>query len=123
MPNLYVVPETTVGNESQPDAGIRAEDTDGPPASVFDERFGISLGRRTYYINLRIGAEQRSAPRLEAEGQVPLSAPAIAYSVIGSALLMFLGVLSILYLLKSGMGINLSSEESFLHPLYSLFDG
>ena len=87
---------------------------------IFDERFGMSLFGRTYYINLRIGAELRASERRAAEGQVRVSGLAFFYCVICSGAIMLFGTLSLLYLLKSGMGIDLSASPSLLHPLYDL---
>ena len=92
-----------------------------PP--YFDERFGISLFGRSYYINLRIGAELRSKERRKVDGQVRISGVAFFYCLICTAAIMLFGTLCILYLLKSGAGINLSDGQSILHPLYAIATG
>lgn len=90
---------------------------------VFDKQFGIRLGGRSYYINLRIGSELRTPRRVEAEGQVPVSGVALVYCVLVSAAIMLFGMLCMLYLLKSGMGIDLWDADSPLHPLFEMFAG
>jgi len=72
---------------------------------MFDEGFGFCMGRRKYYVNVRV------------------SGIAFLYLVICSGAIMLFGTLCLLYLLKSGMGINLSAEDSVLHPLLEMVHG
>lgn len=110
-----------VNTPSTPDPG--GNDGDGEvPASAFDERFGISLFGRTYYINVRIGSELRAPERLAAEGQVRVSGVAFLYCLVCSAAIMLFGTLALVYLMKSGMGINFTDGHSFLHPLFEAFN-
>lgn len=94
-----------------------------PAKAAFDENFGISLFGRTYYINIRIGSEHRSQIRRLSDGQIRVSGIAFLYTVICSAAIMLFGTLCLIYLLKSGLGINLASEPSALHPLYAIMSG
>jgi len=94
-----------------------------PAAALFNEQFSLSLWRRRYYINLRIGAELRADERRLAEGQVRVSGIAFFYCVICSAAIMLFGTICLIYLLKSAMGINLFDDQSFLHPLFESFGG
>jgi hypothetical protein len=98
-----------------------ATDADNGPA--FNEQFGIRIGRTTYYINLRIGTESRAPERLAQEGQVRVNGLAFLYCVICSGAIMLFGTLCIIYLMKSGMGINLSDGNSVLHPIYEMAGG
>ena len=95
---------------------------DNQPA-IFDEQFGIRLGGRSYYINLRIGSELRAGRRLAAEGQVRVSGVAFLYCVICSGAIMMFGTLCLLYLLKSGLGLDFSDHDSILHPLFEMMIG
>jgi hypothetical protein len=93
--------------------------SDDVSAALFDERFG----QRTYYINIRIGSELRSTERLASEGQVRVSGAAFFYCLICSGAIMLFGTLCILYLLKSGLGGELSDGYSVLHPLFAMAGG
>lgn len=95
---------------------------DNQPA-IFDEQFGIRLGGRSYYINLRIGSELRAGRRLAAEGQVRVSGVAFLYCVICSGAIMMFCTLCLLYLLKSGLGLDFSDHDSILHPLFEMMIG
>lgn len=86
---------------------------------LFDEQFGIRFGLRRYYVNVRIGSELRAKERVKLEGQVRVSGVAFMYCVICSGAIMLFGTLCLLYLMKSGMGINLTDGDSLLHPLFA----
>ena len=87
---------------------------------TFDEQFGIRFGLKRYYINLRVGTEQRSNTRVQSEGQVSVSGIPVLYCVFGGGFMMLFGALCMLYLLKSGTGIDLSDGHSIFHPLFAL---
>ena len=138
MRRLYVVPnepghcdETVEGQSLETsNAATHHTEPDGtePPtggtaAAVFDERFNLGFRGRTYYINLRIGAELRGKERRAAEGQVRVSGFAFFYCLICSGAIMLFGTLCLIYLLKSAMGINLFEGDSFLHPLFDAIGG
>ncbi len=91
-------------------------------APVFSEGFGICLGGRKFYLNVRVGVESRSRERLAQEGQVRVSGVAFLYLLVCSGAIMLFGTLCMLYMVKSGLGIDLSMGESVLHPLYELID-
>ena len=118
MAEFHIVPR-----RSEP--AMRADALEGTdnPLPMFDEGFGFCMGRRKYYVNVRVGAELRSSDRLAEEGQVRVSGIAFLYLVICSGAIMLFGTLCLLYLLKSGMGINLSAEDSVLHPLLEMVHG
>ena len=99
------------------------EGTPGANSTALDEFFTISLFGRTYYLRVCIGTEQRSQQRLAAEGHVRVSGLAFIYCVICTGAIMLFGTLCLVYLLKSGMGINLSDAQSVFHPLYELVVG
>ena len=87
---------------------------------MFSEGFGIYLGARKFYLNVRVGVETRSSERLAQEGQVRVSGVAFLYLVICSGAIMLFGTLCLLYLLKSALGIDLTPGHSVLHPLMEL---
>jgi hypothetical protein len=118
MAQLQLLPEP-ISSPGHDEQMVPSADMNVP---LFDERFGLRLGRRTFYINVRIGTELRAKERLDADGHVHLSTIAFLYCVVCSGALMLFGSLCILYLLKSGLGINLSDGQSLLHPLYALFE-
>jgi hypothetical protein len=111
--------ELVTGSPRRPEATDAQPPADAPTA-VFDERFGMRLGQRSYYVNVRIGCEQRSCERRAREGQVRVSGVAFFYCVVCSGAIMLFGTLCILYLIKSGLGIDLSDGHSVLHPLFEL---
>lgn len=114
-------PQTLDLARSAQDSALQEGDDYQPP--MFDEQFGIRLGGRSYYINLRIGTEMRTRRRRVAEGQVRVSGVAFLYCVICSGAIMLFGTLCLLYLLKSGMGLNIWDEDSVLHPFFELMIG
>ncbi len=77
------------------------------------------------YLAVFAGPERRHRNRLAAEGQTAL--PRQAGLLIGLVGLLvtyaLFGAIAFAYLLKSALGIDLSDEASFLHPLYELFFG
>ncbi|MFT5509891.1 MAG: hypothetical protein ACI89J_002982 [Hyphomicrobiaceae bacterium] len=120
--DLQAHPPQTLGLAgSAQDSALQEGDDYQPP--MFDEQFGIRLGGRSYYINLRIGTEMRTRRRRAAEGQVRVSGVAFLYCVICSGAIMLFGTLCLLYLLKSGMGLNIWDEDSVLHPFFELMMG
>lgn len=112
-----------VSRPSHPPLHVVQDNSVDTTAAMFDEGFGLSLGGRRYYINVRVGAEQRGNERLAAEGQVRVSGIAFLYLVISSGAIMLFGTLCLLYLIKSALGIDLSSGDSFLHPLFEVMRG
>jgi len=125
MRKLRLVSDSS--NNKQPtetsDETVQPAAADSVPGALFDERFGLRLGRRTYYINVRIGSELRSSTRRATEGQVRVSGAAFLYCVICSGAIMLFGTLCILYLLKSGLGVEMSDGHSVLHPLFEIVSG
>ena len=115
MPDFRLVP-------AKPDPSERRTPPDRVVGAVpiFSEGFGISLGGRKYYLNVRVGVETRSRERLAEEGQVRVSGVAFLYLVICSGAIMLFGTLCLLYLLKSALGIDLTPGHSVLHPLMEL---
>ena len=118
MAEFHLVP-----SRSEPAMRADATKSADSPLPMFDEGFGFCLGGRKCYLNVRVGVELRSSDRLSQEGQVRVSGIAFLYLVICSGAIMLFGTLCLLYLLKSGMGINLSSGDSVLHPLFELLRG
>ena len=112
-----------VSSPSPPPLSIVEDNSVDTTAAMFDEGFGLNLGGRRFYVNVRIGLEQRASERLAAEGQVRVSGVAFLYLVICSGAIMLFGTLCLLYLIKSALGIDLSSGDSFLHPLFEVMRG
>ena len=125
MCKLRLVTDSSNGTQlaEASDKTAQIAPTDDMSAALFDERFGMRFGQRTYYINVRIGSELRSSKRLASEGQVRVSGVAFLYCVICSGAIMLFGTLCILYLLKSGLGLDLSDGQSVLHPLFEMAGG
>lgn len=112
-----------VTDTSEPSRKGTPRDCVGGAAPLFNEGFGICLGGRKYYLNVRVGVEARSRERLADEGQVRVSGVAFLYLVICSGAIMLFGTLCLLYLLKSALGIDFSPDHSILHPLMDLIGG
>ena len=103
-----------------PEPATRALATEAEE-SAFEWRFGIRWRGRLCYLNIRLGAEQRSQQRLRAEGLVRLPLAFMAYASAFTLLFGLFGVFCFLYLLKSMAGIDIIPGPSPLHPLYELF--
>ena len=89
--------------------------------TAFEWRFGIRWRGRLCYLNIRLGAEQRSPQRRVAEGLVRLPLAFMVYASAFTLLFGVFGVVCFLYLLKSMAGIDILPGPSPLHPLYELF--
>ena len=77
----------------------------------------------SWYVVLLAGPERRNRERLKNEGQTSLSRRFVAVTTALLAVLFFagIGLLTLAYLLKSALKINIFSTPSFLHPIYKLF--
>lgn len=73
-----------------------------------------------YFFNIRWGKEKRSAERLERDGAVSKEKISIFYTLLFWNLLSLigLGVMVVLYVVKSKMGIDLFASKSFLHDMF-----
>ena len=76
-----------------------------------------------FYVVVLAGRERRNPGRLAAEGQTDLDRQSLAFLLI----LLLLGIgasfglVVVLYVAKSLLGIDLSPGDSILHPLYDIF--
>jgi hypothetical protein len=123
MPKLTVVPPSRGTAREDHTSHEPTHSGGGGYGPAFNEQFGIRIGRKTYYVNLRIGTESRSPERLAGEGQVRVNGLAFLYCVVCTGAIMLFGTLCLIYLIKSGMGINLTDGDSILHPLFAVATG
>lgn len=93
-----------------------------PQASphLVNVRVSIPLLWRRYYFACFIGRERRSLSRLVREGQVGAFPTSTAMLVLLSLLVgaATMGLLALLYLAKSVLGIDLFDDPSILHGLF-----
>lgn len=91
MGQLYLISEAP----AQPVLPSEQEPPEPPGfrPSRCDECFNLNVFGRTYFINVRIGTEMRSAERRASEGQVRVSGPAFLYCLACSAALMLFGTI------------------------------
>lgn len=94
----------------------------GNQSVPFDLKVSLPTPIRPVFIRLIVGAERRSAKRLQQEGQTSKRRVSMAFAVIGWIALASsgFGFFCFAYLVKCAFGINVFSGQSPLHPLYAL---
>ena len=80
---------------------------------VFEWKFGIRWRGRQCYLNIRLGAEQRSPERLQSEGLVRLPLNLMAYLAAGTMLFGVFGVVCFVYLLMAGIDVLPGASQFF----------
>lgn len=109
---------TTAGGENA-NSGDRRKDN-----HAFAYRASSSLFGKRFYFSIFFGKEKRSDARLEADGRkkpfwvLMVMAFTIAWIIFWLTIVSLgLGVV-VVYLLKSGIGIDLFEQNSFLHDYF-----
>ena len=91
-----------------------------PNSHKIDYRVSVPVFGRRYYIVLLAGKERRTIARISSEGHNKTWRITLAYAILMSALACagLVGIIVLLYFVKTMVGVDLFEQNSILHGLF-----